>query len=219
MRHWLQLLRPVFLAGQGHRQQIAVGLLLSLVGAMTLGAVLLRVKRLTPAPIVIQSLTPFSTPTGAPTATPRPIQVYVVGAVSQPGVYLIPWDSRVQQAVAAAGGATAGADLMRVNLAERVHDEQQVYVPFQGELATPVLATPAERTAGADLPALPGKININTASVTELETLPGIGPALAQRVVEYRQSNGPFRALEDIKNVKGIGDGIFAGIKDRITVQ
>ncbi len=210
MRAWLQK----------HHEQITVGLLLSLVFATALGAVLLRVKRLAPAPIVIQSLMPLSTPTRAPAATLEPIQVYVVGAVNQPGVYLIPWDSRVQQAIAAAGGATADADLMRVNLAERVRDAQQVYVPYRGEVATPVLPTAVARTSGAGLLAAPAlRININTASAGELEALSGIGPTLAQRVVEYRQANGPFRTPEDIKNVKGIGDGIFAEIKDWITVE
>jgi competence protein ComEA len=210
MRHWLRK----------HREGVTVGLLLSLVFVTTLGVVLFRVKRPTPAPIVIRAITPFPTPTGAPTATPQPIQVYVSGAVTQPGVYLISWDSRVQQAIAAAGGTTLYADLVRVNLAERVHDEQQVYVPYQGEVATPILPTAVPNMANTGLLALPGyKININTASASELEALPGIGPALAQRVVEYRQSNGPFRTPEDIKNVKGIGDGIFAEIKDWITVE
>jgi competence protein ComEA len=210
MGHWLRK----------HREGVTVGLLLSLVFVTTLGAVLLRVKRPTSAPIVIQSITPFPVPMGAPTATPQPIQVYVLGAVTQPGVYVLPWDSRVQQAIAAAGGTTLHADLVRVNLAERVHDEQQVYVPSQNEAVTPTLPTPVPRPTAATGSSLPGqRININTASVDALVALPGIGPSLAQRIVEYRQANGPFSRPEDIKDVRGIGDGIFAEIKDWITVQ
>lgn len=203
-----------------HREGVIVGLLLSLLFAIVLGVVLWAVKRPAPAPIVIQSLTPFPTLTRGPTATPQPLLVYVSGAVAQPGVYTVPWDSRVQQAITAAGGPTLDADLVRVNLAARVRDEQQVYVPYQHEMATPVLPTAVPDMASNAPLALPGqKININTASASELEALPGIGPVLAQRVVEYRQSNGPFSTPEDIKKVKGIGDGIFAEIKAWITVE
>jgi competence protein ComEA len=207
-------------AGRKHREGLTVGLLLSLVFVTILGAVLLRVKRPTSAPIVIQSITPVPTPTVAPTPTPQPIQVYISGAVTRPGVYALPWDSRVQQAIAAAGGATLDADLLRVNLAERVRDEQQVYVPSQNEAVTPTLPTPAPRPTGATGSSEAGqRININTASVDALVALPGIGPTLAQRIVEYRQANGPFSRPEDIKKVKGIGDGIFAEIKDWIAVE
>jgi len=203
-----------------HREGVAVGLLLSLLFGIALGVILLSAKRPVAAPIVIQSITAPPAPNVVPTATPLSIQVYVSGAVPRPGVYALPWDSRVEQAVAAAGGTTADADLVRVNLAARVHDEQQVYVPYQGEVATPILPTTMPGTSNAGLLALPGqKININTASATELETLPGIGPVLAQRIVEYRQTNGPFSRPEDIKKVKGIGDGIFADIKDWIIVE
>ena len=203
-----------------HREGVTVGLLLSLLFAIVLGVVLWTVKRPAPAPIVIQSVTPFPTPTRAPTATPQPLLVYVSGAVAQPGVYAVPWNSRVQQAITAAGGPTLDADLVRVNLAERVHDEQQVYVPYQHEMATPVLPTAVPDMASIAPLAVPGqRININTASTIELEALPGIGPTLAQRIVEYRQSSGPFNRPEDIKKVKGIGDGIFAEIKDCITVE
>jgi len=199
---------------QNHREGVVVGLLLSLVFVTALGAVLLGAKKPAPAPIVIQPISPFPSP------TPQSIQVYVSGAVLQPGVYVLPWDSRLQQAIAAAGGATVDGDLVRVNLAERLYDEQQVYVPYQWELVTPVLPTAVPNTSNNVLLAVPGqKININTASATELEALPGIGPALAQRIVEYRQARGPFRRPEDIKQVKGIGDAIFAEIKNWITVE
>jgi competence protein ComEA len=202
-----------------HREAVAVGTLISLLSLGALGMVFFFIKKPVPAPIVIHPITPPAVQTRIPTATPGPIQVYVSGAVVHPGVYAIPWDSRVQQAIHAAGGALADADLVRVNLAQRVYDEQQIYVPYKGEIATPLLPTAIPRASGSVSSAPGQKININTASAGELEALPGIGPALAQRIVDYRQSAGPFQRLEDIKKVKGIGDGIFAQIKDLITVE
>ncbi len=205
---------------EGHRQAIVAAILTSLVSTIVLGAALFLTRRPSPASITIHAITPLPTPTRAQTATPGPIQVYVAGAVARPGVYAIPWDSRVQQAITAAGGAIADADLVRVNLAQRVHDEEQIYVPHQGEGVTPILATPAPRTISTGVASAPGqRININTADISELDALPGIGPALAQRILDYRQANGSFRRAEDIKKVSGIADTIFERIKDLITVE
>ncbi len=149
-------------------------------------------------------------PTPALASTPAETGVYVVGAVMTPGVYFLPQGSRVADALEAAGGPTEEADLARVNLAKRVYDEEQIYVPRLGEENPPLpLSTGGE--AG-------GKININTATAAELETLPGIGPVLSQRIVDYRKANGPFAATEDIKNVGGIGEVTFEGIKELIFV-
>lgn len=205
---------------ENHREATVAVTFTSLVFAVVLGAVLLITRKPAPAPIVIEAITPLSTQTRAPTATPEPIQVYVSGAVAHPGVYVLSWDSRVQQAITAAGGTVTDADLVQVNLAQRLHDEQQIYVPHKGEVVTPLLPMPVPRTASTAMPSTSGqKININTARVSELETLPGIGPALAQRIVDYRQANGFFNGIEDIKEVSGIGDSIFARIKDLITVE
>ncbi|MBU1747883.1 MAG: helix-hairpin-helix domain-containing protein [Chloroflexi bacterium] len=134
---------------------------------------------------------------------PARIAVYVSGAVQTPGVYELPDGARVDEAIEAAGGPTAEADLARVNLAHRLRDEEQVYVPRIGEEASPPV-TPAGTTgSGAG-----GKININTTTTAEFETLPGIGPALAQRIVEYREKNGPFASIDGIKQVGGIGDKV-----------
>ncbi|MBC7262248.1 MAG: ComEA family DNA-binding protein [Chloroflexi bacterium] len=203
-----------------HREAVGVGTLMGLISLGALGAMLFFIRKPAPASIVIYPITPPAAQTRVPTATPGPILVYVSGAVASPGVYAIPWDSRVEQAVYAAGGALAEADLVRVNLAQRVYDEQQIYVPYKNEQATPILPTTVPRVISSGMSSAPGqKININTASAGELETLPGIGPTLAQRIVDYRQSNGSFQRPEDIKKVKGIGDGIFAQIKDLITVE
>jgi competence protein ComEA len=151
----------------------------------------------------------ITAPTSVPTPTVAPLVVYVSGAVANPGVYSLPDGSRVADALNAAGGATAEADLSRINLAKHVSDAEQVHIPKIGE-AAPTQAAPGVPS---------GKININTATAAELDQLPGIGPALAQRIIDYRTQNGPFKTIEDLKKVKGIGDALFEQIKDRITVR
>lgn len=151
------------------------------------------------------------------TATIAPIIVDVRGAVNQPGVYTLPVGSRVQDALARAGDVTNDADTRTLNLARRLNDGEQLYVPRQGE-ATPVLFPTSARGAPTAT-RVTSKININTATVDELDALPGIGPALAQRIVDYRTQNGDFKTIEDIKKVRGIGDALFNQIKDLITVH
>ena len=165
------------------------------------------------APIVVSPPPPTSTP--FPTPTPAPIRVYVSGAVRQPAVYELPPGSIVQAAVDIAGGPASEADLDRINLALELRDQQQVYVPFQGEADTPPAVSGGEPGSTAAAGAL---VNVNTATPAELETLPRIGTTMAQRIVEYREANGPFVAIEDIQNVPGIGPATFEGLKDLITV-
>lgn len=166
-----------------------------------------------PRPIVVS--TPFPTPTPFPTATPAPIRVYVSGAVRRPDVYELPPGSIIRDVLAAAGGATSDADLDCINLALEVQDQQQVYVPRRGEASPPAPGASGGAATGG---AVGAKVNINTATVAELETLPRIGPTTAQRIVDYREANGPFETIEDIQNVPGIGPTTFEGIKDLITV-
>jgi len=159
--------------------------------------------------------TPFPTLTPPPTPTPAPIRVYVSGAVRQPTVYELPPGSIVQDAVDAAGGPTSDADLDRVNLALELQDQQQVYVPRQGETNPPPLVSGGEPGGGGAAGTL---VNINVASAAELETLPRIGPTMAQRIVEYRETDGLFESIEEIQNVAGIGSATFEGLKDLITI-
>jgi len=163
------------------------------------------------APIVV-----VPPPTPAPTSPPTlaPVRVYVSGAVATPGVYTLPPKSLVDDAIKTAGGATADADLDRINLAQEVRDQQQIHVPRKGEAATPSAPEPGGGAA-------PGgtKININTATLAELDTLPKIGPVTAQYIIDYRAKNGPFKKIEDLKNVSGIGDATFEGLKDLVTVE
>ncbi len=151
----------------------------------------------------------------SPPPTAPPLVVDVRGAVTQPGVYALPPGSRLQDALQAAGGALPGADLEGLNLAAPLEDGAALRVPLQGEAQSA-----PSRSSGVIIPAAPGgSININSASQEELESLPGIGPVLAQQVIEYREANGPFPSIEAIQNVPGIGPGIFEKIKDLITVD
>jgi len=143
---------------------------------------------------------------------PEFIVVHISGAVERPGVYRLPRGARVHEALDQAG-VLPEADPHALNLAATLQDGQKIYVPRRGE-ALPVLTGGwggVQKGGG-------GKVNINTASEQELQALPGIGPALARRIIEYRQQK-PFRSVEDIKNVRGIGPKKFEEIKDKITVN
>jgi competence protein ComEA len=192
--------------------------LVVLLAAIAAGSVLLWLKRPQPSPLIISTPAPTPTPIPVPTPTPVPLRVYVTGAVHCPDVYRLAPGSIVKEALVAAGGATADADLDRINLAVQLQDQQQVYVPRQGEgtLPTPPLRSSANERSEAITVSL---LNINSASAAELETLPGIGPTYAQRIVEYREENGPFVTVEDIIKVKGIGPGTFAKLEDLITIR
>ncbi len=168
------------------------------------------------AAIVVYTPTPHPTDVPLPTATPPPIVVYVSGAVVRPGVYALPAGARLADAVAAAGGAAPQADLEQINLARRLQDEEHVHIPRRGETPRP---EPTPLPAMTPSSAQPGKVNINTAGLAELDSLPGIGPGYAQRIIEYRQTHGPFSSIEEIQNVPGIGPATFARIRDLITVQ
>jgi competence protein ComEA len=174
------------------------------------GIILFQVMRPRSQPVLL--LTPAPLPSPESTATPSPLRVYVSGAVQTPDVVVLPPGSIVKDALLAAGGATSDADLDRINLALAVAEGQHIYVPRKGEVDLPV-QPPAQR-APTDL-----KVNINTADTTSLESLPGIGPSLAQRILDYRQAHGPFARIEDIQDVSGIGPATFAKIQDLITTE
>lgn len=180
-----------------------------------------------PPGVEIQLIEPTRAPTAtvAPTPTPAPVAVFVSGEVAHPDVYLLAPSSRVADAIAAAGGFTGEADTVIVNRAEPVRDGMHVHVPPRGAAPTPgplTDANPRSRPEGNGResgPARAGPVNINTASAEELDQLPGIGPVIAQRIVEYRTTNGRFRSIDEIKLVSGIGDKLFEKIKDLITVD
>lgn len=143
----------------------------------------------------------------------RKIFVHVGGAVRRPGLYGLPQGARVDDAVRAAGGTLEDADLDALNLAARVKDGEKVLVPTeQGEAEAQAGAAEAGGAAQG------GLMNLNTATVADLETLPGIGPALAQRILDYRERNGGFRAVEDLLEVPGIGAKKFEELREHVTV-
>lgn len=178
---------------------VFVVVLLSIIG----GAALLLSTQPQPVQITINPPVPTGTP--LPSDTPAPIMVYITGAVANSEQTLtLPSGSRVQDAIDAAGGTTETADLELVNLAGILRDGDQIHVPeINQEVALP--------TASGG-----GIVYINSATVEELDALPGVGPALAERIIAYRELNGPFTALEDLDHVEGIGPALLADLQGLI---
>ena len=146
-----------------------------------------------------------------PTAVPVTVlKVYISGAVRNPDVYAVNEGDRLADVIEAAGGTTEDADLTAVNLAVRVKDQDHWHIPRLGE---PALATPAEGASA------PGKINLNTASTDQLESLPGIGEVKAQSILRYREANGPFSSVDELLNVSGIGAATLDAIRDLVEVR
>ncbi len=216
------------MSGGVFRGLLVVAFLL-LAGGFVAAAVILMARGTDNAPIRV--VTQFAVPgTESPSAigetdtTSGPVLVYVHGAVQQPGVYSLKSDSRLVDALDAAGGPTEDADLDSVNLAQRVKDEGSYYVPAVGERVNiPAIPSPESSGGGennsADESGNGGLINLNTASAQELEHLPGIGPVKARAIVDYRNANVPFASVSDIVKVPGIGDGIYQELKDMATVE
>jgi competence protein ComEA len=153
-----------------------------------------------------------STAVGSP--APRVVVVDVVGKVRRPGVYRLPESARVGDAVAAAGGARPGVDLTSVNLAARLVDGQQIAVGLTTGAGAPAPAAPAG-AAGGPVPAL---VNLNAATLEQLETLPGVGPVLAQHILDWRTQHGSFGSVDQLNDVPGIGEVKFTALRDLVTV-
>ena len=166
---------------------------------------------------------------GGDTAGSGQIVVDVDGAVAHPGLYKLPPDSRVQAALAAAGGLSPQADAHRINRAAKLHDGQKLYVLSQGESTPPLAAssgqgcegqacTSAEGGLSGSDPEGQGLVNINIANAAQLTQLPGVGPAIAQKIIDYRTANGPFTSVDDLTKVPGIGAAKLAQIKSHARV-
>ena len=192
-------------------------LFLSLIFVLTTSALVFVARRSEPK--AIQIITPAPRPTTAPvpTATAANIVAQVNGAVNAPGLVYLSAGARVDDALKAAGGATNEADLSRLNLARRVSDGELIVVPRLGDPTAAPAGTARERATATATVLAP--VNINTAGLEELDRLPGIGPAIAQRIIDYRNANGPFQRIEDIIKVRGIGQAEFDAIKHLIIVR
>ncbi len=157
--------------------------------------------------------------------TEETIIVHVAGAVVNQGIVKIKKNSRIDDVIKAAGGTTEEADLNNVNLAYTVEDGQKIYIPSKSEIIqnSEKLETVTEGPGSANMEEGDnekdiGLININTANKAKLQELPGIGEATALKIIDYREENGKFKTIEDIKNVSGIGDSKYESIKDLICV-
>lgn len=151
------------------------------------------------------------------------LAVHVVGQVASPGLYFMPQGSRIYDAIMEAE-PEEDADLAKINMAVHVEDGMQIRVPAIGKPSPwgvdgyVVRASESQdNIQSGSVAAVPGKININTASSKELETLPGIGPAFAQRIIQYREQNGGFKSVEDLTKVSGIGPAKMGDLRDKVT--
>ena len=158
-------------------------------------------------------------------STDNSIIVYICGAVKESKVITLPEDSRISDAIDAVGGLTDDADLTNINLAYILEDGEKIYIPKKGEELQNEASTVSSSVQGSSYSnysatsTKSNKININKATQTELETIPGVGPSTALKIIEYREQNGKFSSIEDIKNVSGIGDAKYKKMKDYITVK
>jgi competence protein ComEA len=159
-------------------------------------------------------------------AEPTEVVVHAAGAVTTPGLYRLPPDARVADVVAAAGGLAADADGDRLNLAAPLADGMRVYVPRVGEAVVPPVVAgeaPSQTTDGETEgdPTTGGPealVDVNTATAAELDELPGVGPATAEAIIDHREEQGPFRSVDDLLDVRGIGDAKLADLRDRVRV-
>lgn len=177
------------------------------VGAVVAAGFLVGVHHGSPEPIEL----PFAAdeaPLPVATTQPSLLKVHLAGAVRRPGLYDVPAGSRVGDLVDTAGGLGAAADDAAVNLAERLSDGQQIYVPVEGEV-------PAGDRSGSDSA---GPIDVNTATASQLDELPGIGPSLAAAIIAYRTEHGPFATLDALEQVPGIGHSKLSRLRPHATV-
>jgi competence protein ComEA len=199
----------------GRRGVVAVGLALLLVAAATAWWVFLGRPRASAVPVITSARGPAASSTAAaagPSSVPASVVVDVVGKVKRPGVYRLRSGARVQDAVQAAGGTTAGADLSSTNLARKLVDGEQISV---GLATAQVSGTTG---SSGDVTGSGGLVDLNTATAEQLDTLPGVGPVLAQHILDWRTAHGRFDSADQLRDVSGIGPSKFADLRPLVTV-
>jgi competence protein ComEA len=187
----------------GHRTLLGAGIL----GAVLVSVGLYVARRPEPPRLVVQQVA--TRPAASPQVTSL-ILVHLSGEVIAPGVYRLPVGARVEDVLKAGGGPTHEGDIHRLNLAARLADGQQIVVPKRIDpLLASLTASPSP---------VPSRVNVNRASIPELDRLPGVGPVTAQRIVAYREQHGPFSRIEELREAKLVSAATFEKIKDLIDV-
>ena len=186
---------------------VPVVVLFGAIGAVVTAGFLAGVRHGAPEPVELP-LAAAGAPPPVATTQPSLMRVHLASAVQRPGLYEVPASFRVGDLIDAAGGPNANADTAAVNLAERMRDGQQIYVPLVGE-------KPVARAAGADAS---GPLDVNTATAAQLEQLPGIGPSLSAAIVAYRAEQGPFATLDALAQVPGIGPSKLSQLRPHAKV-
>ena len=201
---------------------VVVGLTLAYVGWRLGGAALdgeFAYRDGDPAGVIANPSQPGGAAAGSEQqAVSTSIWVHVAGAVSAPGLYELPATARVGDALEAAGGPLPDASVDAVNLARQLGDGEQVYLPRVDEMDAPG-ATASPSSAAGTVPGEASVVDINRANATELESLPGIGPSTAEKIVADRDANGPFTSPEDLMRVTGIGEKKFEALRDMVVVR
>ena len=175
-----------------------------------------------PAPAIAPALPPTTAPAPQPAPTPPVVGVYITGEIAAPGVYIINEGSRLANLILIAGGTTADADITAVNLAAILRDEQHWHIPARSPDAAPLpagLVASGKAAPGSAAASPDNKLNLNTAGVEQLKTLPGIGEVRAQAIVSHREDNGSFTSVDALLNVNGIGVSTLESIREFIDVR
>jgi len=196
------------------REQLAWLVVVFLLGIAAGALIVTFSRRSNPSSIMIATRPPIPSP--APTGPPAPVKVFISGEVANPAVYELPAGAIIEDLIDSAGGFTETAEDDVVNLAFSLSDGMHIHVPSRDEeISIPVVSG----GSGSIGLSSDGTVNINQASLQDLETLPGIGPSLAQAILDYRDLNGVFREIDEIMEVPGIGPAKFEDLKPMISVK
>lgn len=201
------------------RQSYRPYILMFILNLAIVAGILYLMRRETPRPIVVTQSSPRAGSASSPQVTQ--ITVVVIGAVKRPGTLNLDSAARLADALQKAGGVSAEADLSRFDLTRALKQGETINIPAR--LSNPPVANNlvSDTPNAPNVPPAPAdlKVNLNTATLEQLVSLPGIGPALAQRILDYRAANGAFERVEELKEVRGIGEAIFGALQNLVTVE